>query len=204
MLNVWIRINALLLFLVLAALLAVLGLLANEARGGSLDPAGAPASTMKSLDDIPGSWSRKLPSNDGAPGPNPLAGCNSSRFKCTDVGILDLETGLVWSDGEPSCCPGSWANAVQLCRTAFGSRIGWRLPSVEELQSLMDLTAGNPVLPAGHPFFSIGLETDDLYWTSTQTSATTAWALGMDGTFIANEPMSNSNYAWCVRGGSSS
>jgi hypothetical protein len=155
---------------------------------------------MKSLNDIPGAWARELPSNDGAPGPNPPAGCNSSRFECTDVGILDRETGLVWFD-DPSCCAGTWGSSIIGCHTTGFFRYGWRLPTVEELQTLF--TAGTPNLPVGHPFSSFGLQTGDFYWTSTQTSSTTAWAIRFDtGLMSVSEPMSNSNYAWCVRGGS--
>ena len=58
-------------------------------NAGSLDPTGSPAPTMKSLDEIPGSWSRMLSSTGG---------CNSERFDCvlgSDQGVLDRETGLV-------------------------------------------------------------------------------------------------------------
>ncbi len=52
MVGVWTRINTVLLLLVLFALLAVIGLLASGARGGSLDPAAGPGSTMKTLSEV--------------------------------------------------------------------------------------------------------------------------------------------------------
>ena len=33
-----------------------------------------------------------------------------------------------------------------------GGRGGWRLPTVEELRSLIDLRRAIPALPSGHPF----------------------------------------------------
>jgi len=88
------------------ALAATLGLLVVAALSGvidagPLDPPGAPAPTGKTLEEIPGSWSRTLPANDGSPGgpfPTPPAGCNSTRFQCVfeNQAVLDRETGLVW------------------------------------------------------------------------------------------------------------
>ena len=68
-------------------------------------------------------------------------------------------------------------------RTAWpddGSEAGhWRLPNVNELQSLMDLdnTAG-PALPAGHPFTNLQAAN---YWSSTSVAAFPAlgWYVAM-------------------------
>ena len=94
------RVTAGLLALVVALLLTIVAMLATGAAGGPLDPPGAPASTMQSLDEIPGSWSRSLASFDGVAGPDPPAGCDSSRFECLEdfgnAAVLDRETGLVW------------------------------------------------------------------------------------------------------------
>jgi hypothetical protein len=72
-------------------------------------------------------------------------------------GVLDRETGLVWTRQTV----GETFNrelADRVCRTlVVGSRMGWRLPSASELQSLPEPgSAGSPVtgpsLPPGHPF----------------------------------------------------
>lgn len=195
---------------------AALGLLVVAAftgiiEGGSLDPDAPPGSTMKSLDEIPGSWSQALPADDGAPGPNPPAGCDSSRFECLEAFfnelVLDRETGLVWvRDAAVEPLGVTWGEATPTCQTTRfpgteGYRLGFRLPTSEELQTLMQHFVGPPPLPPGHPF---AVFTDDFYWTATSSSATTAWAFRFDGTvgtISQNELKSNVNYVWCVRGG---
>jgi hypothetical protein len=68
--------------------------------------------------------------------------------------VLDNETGLVW-EKEPTSSPRffSWYEAFAFgpsfsgCRhRSTGNRVGWRLPSVEELSSLIDPTRPNPGL----------------------------------------------------------
>jgi hypothetical protein len=203
---IWNRINTVLLVLVLLALVAVSGMLATGVRGGPLDPPGPPGPTGKTLDEIPGSWSRVLPANDGAAGPFPPAGCDSSRFKCVfdNTGVLDLETGLVWERGITN---GSvpWAAAESSCLGSFsGGRGGWRLPTYEELQSLVDPNAsGPPYLPDGHPFLNASNEG---FWTATTLSTDSAFArvLHLDlGGGVAPKLSGNAEdfrRYWCVRG----
>jgi hypothetical protein len=205
---IWTRVNTLLLSLVLFALLGVIAMLATDARGGPLDPPGPPGSTGKTLDEIPGSWSRTLPANDGEPGPFPPAGCDSSRFKCVfeDQGVLDLETGLVW-ERSAGTSEVAWASAESTCLGSFTSgRAGWRLPTAEELQSLIDTNAsGPPFLPEGHPFLSAS--PDSGYWTATtvSTDASLARVVYLDlstgsGPKLSADPGDWNRY-WCVRGG---
>ena len=76
---------------------------------------------MKTLNEIPPTWSQSLPANDGDPN-----GCGSSRFDCVLGGaaLLDKGTGLVC--GRAHSVPGAdWANAAQLCYfTNTGGRPG--------------------------------------------------------------------------------
>ena len=68
--------------------LFVLAAMSGVVSGGSLEPPGPVGSTMKTLEQIPGSWSRQL----GALGPDI---CDTPRFECVLGGfaIHDRETG---------------------------------------------------------------------------------------------------------------
>ena len=198
----WNRINTFLLLLVLFVLLAMMAMLATRVRGGSLDPDAPPASTMKTLDEIPGSWSRRLPADDGSAGPDPPAGCNSSRFQCVfdNFGVLDRDTGLVLHRFIDFNVSDTWAIIARECKSnalATG-RKGWRLPTIEEAMSLMDGTTH--LLPAGHPFTNV---TSAFFWTATTSPDNPAQAFvvnpetggvhtNFDKTFVAK--------MWCVRG----
>jgi hypothetical protein len=118
--------------------------------------------------------------------------------------VLDRETGLVWERVPTGNA--TWISAFTLCRNhATGNRIGWRLPSEEELSSLLDGTT--KVLPVGHPF-QVGTAVG--YWTATsdEQDSTQAWFVrpseqlpffpaGPD-VFTKVVPVA----VWCVRGGS--
>src|SRR6266446_7070038 len=68
--------------------------------------------------------------------------------------VLDRETGLVWEQS-PSTSTFTWEDAQIHCnQLTVGNRIGWRLPTLQELASLVDGDPANtssPRLPPGHP-----------------------------------------------------
>lgn len=70
--------------------------------------------------------------------------------------VLDRETGVVWS--RKTVTTTSFAGGIESAcwGLVIGKRVGWRLPSVRELQSLVDLSVtlvpGQTLLPVGHPF----------------------------------------------------
>lgn len=181
-------------------LLAVL-VLATPVVAGDLNPPGPPAPTMKTLDQIPPTWDQTLPaSNSTTPD-----GCNSGRFKCVLEGtaVLDKETGLVW-EKSPDTNTRDLVNAQWHCmQKTVGGRKGWRLPTIEELASLVSPGASNPALPAGHPFTGVQ---NSLYWSSTVypidgTGVLAVWFdFGWMNPYIKTV---NSVYTWCVRGGRS-
>ena len=192
------------------ALAAALGLLVVAAltgvvSGGPLDPSGSPAPTGKTLEEIPGSWSRTLASNNGQ-GTPPL-GCNSIRFRCVlgDTAVLDLETGTVW-ERIPSNTQANWSTAAFLCHgLTKGGRNGWRLPTIEELMSLWD-AASAPRLPGGHPFQAATLSTD-FYWAQSTSEATLndaytlTFATGVNPAIVRRPKTESTNrLLWCVRG----
>src|SRR5262245_53756118 len=74
---------------------------------------------------------------------------NPNRFKVLGqfgaAAVLDQETGLVW-ERSPSTTLEPWSprnpdTAHILCAVkAVGNRLGWRLPTIQELGSLLDTT----------------------------------------------------------------
>lgn len=161
---------------------------AGLAMTGSLEPSAPPGSTMKTLDEIPPAWSQKLPV--------------AQRFVLVLDGaaVLDKETGLVW-ERSPDTTLRTWIDAIYYAYGKnVGDRGGWRVPTVEELRTLVDPTQSNPALPSGHPFSNVQLSR---YWASTtnvyniDSAALVLFSTGQAGSF----GKTNTSYVWCVRGG---
>ncbi len=123
-----------------------------------------------------------------------------------DVAVLDRETGLVW-ERSPSTSYFDWWNAQWHCNSlTVGNRMGWRLPTLQELASLVD---GDPAnnsslkLPPGHPFSNVQ---SSHYWSATSLAdepGGTPWGacwVGFSG-YAGNIDKSNPYCVWCVRGG---
>src|SRR5688500_2382610 len=61
--------------------------------------------------------------------------------------VFDRETGLVWARNAKLSAALSWLDANTTTRELkLGCKMGWRLPSVAELSSLLDPTQSNPAL----------------------------------------------------------
>jgi hypothetical protein len=137
------------------------------------------------------SWDQTLPS--------------STRFivlsNMDGEAVLDRETGLVWQRS-PDSLVGGWGASHQRCNIlGVARRMGWRLPTVQELASLLDFNQVAPVLPAGHPF--LNAEFGD-YWSATPDIEADflAWGVSFDtGNVVFRRDKTNSLLTWCVRGG---
>jgi len=103
-----------------------------------------------------------------------------SRFRAEAGGILDRLTGLCWyPDGDISHAKTDWAGALETVQQLNGhSRNSWRLPNINELESLVDLSCHSPALPDNHPFINVQEE----YWSATTSmfEPQWAWCLYMD------------------------
>jgi hypothetical protein len=136
------------------------------------------------------------------------------RFICltdwNNEAVLDRETGLVWQRTPIEFrSPGTfWRSAAFACYSAqTGNRMGWRLPTADELASLIEPTQSSPALPAGHPFQQILALRG--YWTASPASTNnnpSAEDLAFYVIFAGNGQVtddlkSNNHLVWCVRGG---
>jgi hypothetical protein len=178
---------------VLSTLLLTLALLPAAAFAGDLEPSARPGPTMKTLDQIPPTWSQKLPA--------------AQRFELVldDAGVLDKETGLVWARS-PDSTTRNWEGASIYCTALqLGGRLGWRLPTVEELASLVDRSAaGSPKLPDGHPFQNVkGEFYGEIYWSASTSiySNDAAFNVGLFYGGVGTGTKNGSYYVWPVRGG---
>jgi hypothetical protein len=139
------------------------------------------------------------------------------RFKVLSqfggAAVLDSETGRVWEQS-PSTDTFCWTksasspclgapdrvDALSHCyQLEVGGRKGWRVPTIEELASLVDTSQPSPTLPAGHPFNVRSTP----HWSSTTNAsdASRAWAVGFGTGTVFNPLKTADREVWCVRGG---
>jgi hypothetical protein len=121
--------------------------------------------------------------------------------------VLDKETGLVW-ETSPDIGTFTWSEAQQRCNTLdTGGRMGWRLPTLQELETLVDPSQSNPALPLGHPFSNVQ---SAYYWSSTGrfVNPDRVWDVCFSGCTsgtVSNGLRAgtglNHLHVWCVRGG---
>jgi len=140
--------------------------------------------------------------------------------------VLDRETGLVWQRSPMAPCTNplfcrvltqgtvTWNQAQLYCNFLIvGNRGGWRVPTVQELHSLIDYAnTQSPRLPPGHPFTGVQ---SSFYWSATaysvpfnadpnQNSIPNAWVVFF---FFVNDAATdidyqdNHHFVWCVRSG---
>ncbi len=96
----------------------------------------------------------------------------------------------------------NWQDAVDFCKELeFAGHSDWRLPSKEELKSLIDDTQHHPALPVGHPFLNVQ---SSWYWSSSTYASNTdfAWLVDLGVGGVNDYGFKNFNfYVWPVRGG---
>ena len=120
----------------------------------------------------------------------------------TDDLVLDKETGLVW-ERFPNDTERTYAmTSIHAIQKILGNRLGWRVPTVEELASLLDPSTPD-ALPAGHPFINLQTGLNEFYWTSSTYVGDTAyaWSVSLDLAYPSPTLKSASQFVWCVRGG---
>ena len=132
-------------------------------------------------------------------------------FPSGGAAVLDRETGLVW-ERAPSRTIFSWYQALDHCnQSTTGGRLGWKLPTIQEMNSINDPSVtAFPFLPSGHPFSlpMVGVR-PGTFWSATASASEGTVAL--QGNFVIgilprvvgqDKPGVNGG-AWCVRGGQS-
>jgi len=128
-----------------------------------------------------------------SPHPHPLAIQKPPTWK-------DPQTGLEWQWKSPGEM--TWHEAQEYAESlSLDGKEDWRLPTLAELESLLDRTKarpeGRPPMREEVPF------RDELcYWSSTtfERDTKTAWILMFDGAYLLSYYKSNLYHVRCVRG----
>jgi hypothetical protein len=118
-----------------------------------------------------------------------VADAPSAHFVVSEGTVLDSATKLAWQRVVPSVSY-DWSGADAYCRKLTLQGTGWRLPTIKELQTLIDETRSMPAVdPWAFPDCP-----SELYWSSSHvvSSPTSAWAVsfryGFDGAVDVSAP----------------
>ena len=117
--------------------------------------------------------------------------------------VTDIVTGLEWkddySDNGGSIKYTNWDGALDYCPIFGLDNGGWRLPSSEELETLVDNGRYNPSVTE-NIFEHIS---SDYYWSTTTHVGYTsyAWSVHFSNGGLLNARKTNNGYVRCVRGG---
>ena len=114
--------------------------------------------------------------------------------------VRDKRTGLVWEQS-PALDMSDWEMAQRRCSSSqAGGSTDWRVPTVQELVTLVEPSSIEVKLPADHPFANVE---PGIYWSATERRENRAYASfvnfssGRSATLEKYMP----TFVWCVRGG---
>ena len=90
------------------------------------------------------------------------------------MGVLDSCTGLIWyPEADYTSKAIDWQSALQeIAVLRAESGLPWRMASINELESLVDVNQHSPALSLGHPFAGVR----EGYWSSTTSFYEPAWS----------------------------
>lgn len=122
-----------------------------------------------------------------------------ARFSRSDQVVTDSELGLMWQDDSAAkSVKKSWSSAKSYCTNlALAGYSDWRLPSYEELLSIVDYDRYKPaIMPAFHNVASL------YYWSSSVavSDAKYAWDVNFKSGNTGYGSKAGEGYVRCVRG----
>jgi Protein of unknown function (DUF1566) len=114
--------------------------------------------------------------------------------------VRDNKTGLIW-ERSPRLDMYDWDRAHQRCLSNNTSgKNDWRVPTVQELKSLIDPSSTDVTLPKDHPFNNVE---PAIYWSATKPQGNATYALFVNFSSGRSGTLEHymSSFVWCVRGG---
>lgn len=119
------------------------------------------------------------------------------RYMASNGVVLDTKTLLRWEQAAPKS-PVPWTTARDYCAMLNLDGGGWRLPSMKELQTIVDRSDISPTIdPDAFPNTPI-----DFFWTSSDWAAnpvSAAWVIGFSDGYTGSRSKTTSAYPRCVR-----
>jgi len=114
--------------------------------------------------------------------------------------LNDSTTGLTWQDNSAvENTKMSWTEAISYCSDlSLAGESDWRLPSIKELQSIVDVSRYKPAIQKGFK----NVNTSDRYWSSSVYVSSTkyAWSVNFRNGSTDSYNKADEYYVRCVRG----
>ena len=191
------------MFLLLIAMLFAITLASCGGGGGGGDGGGGGATPAPTSVNLPktGQTTNYATGDDGDLERG--VAWPSQRFTVDGTGfcVTDNLTGLMWV-GIPGGSTATWQNALNYANgLTFCGYTDWRLPNVNEMESLLNAGQDNTATWLNSQGFS--LVQSSYYWTSSTNASNTtyAWIVGMVGGDVLTVGKTTSYYVWPVRAG---
>ncbi len=127
-----------------------------------------------------------------------LASLANADFTRNSSIVIDSVTSLQWQD-DTSPYAMTWQNAISHCENlSLGGYGDWRLPNINELESIVERTKTNPAIVNGFVNTS-----SKYYWSSTTLTdySHNAWIVNFNYGYENYRPKDSSLYVRCVRAG---
>ena len=120
----------------------------------------------------------------------------AGRYAITNGTVYDTKTKLTWQQAVPST-KYAWADAKTYCSGLSLAGTGWRLPTVKELQTIVDESRRSPSIdPTAFPSTP-----SDYFWSSSPfaDSSSAAWLVHFDYGHTSSPAVSSTYNVRCVR-----
>ena len=135
---------------------------------------------------------------------------DNSLSNSTEKTVTDNLTGLIWSkNANPAATTKTWQGALDYIKTLNSSNYlghdDWRLPNINELQSLINQVQTTPATWLNSQGFSNVQSKSGGYWSGSTYAQYTfnAWYVPMDYGFVDSSSKGFSKNVWPVRSGQS-